>query len=89
MDKKLDKIIQLLEVVINNQNRILSGKKGSDLSKKQILSPKDVCKIVGVSRATLWRMEKRGDLPPKLQVSAGKVGWRKSDIENLLKKWSD
>jgi len=50
----------------------------------RILRPKEVCSILGISRATLWRKEQRGELPPKKRVSAGAVGWMKSDIEQML-----
>ncbi len=50
----------------------------------RILRPKEVCSILGISRATLWRKEQRGELPQKKRVSAGAVGWMRSDIEQML-----
>ena len=36
--------------------------------------------LLGVSRSTLWRMCRRGELPSPLRISAGAVGWRESTI---------
>lgn len=51
----------------------------------QIIRPKQLSNLLGVSIATLYRME--SDLPPKIKISQNgrAVGWRKSTIE----KWMD
>lgn len=46
-----------------------------------IIRPAELARILSVSRATLWRMEKRGVLPPKITISKRAVGWKQSDIE--------
>lgn len=40
-----------------------------------------VREITGLSRTTAWRMQKAGDFPPPVQVSAGRVGWWQSDLD--------
>lgn len=52
----------------------------------RILRPKEVCTILGISRTSLWRKEKAGELPKKKRVSAGAVGWMKSDIDRLMQE---
>ena len=41
----------------------------------QILSRRQVAKLLDVSLPTLWRMRKRGEFPQPLQISPGRVGW--------------
>lgn len=41
-------------------------------------------RLGGVSRTTLWRMWKRGDLPPPVRVTKGLVMWPVAEIENLI-----
>ena len=49
-----------------------------------IIRPKQLQKILGVSKATLWRMSQRGELPPKKKISRGVVGYLKSDVDQML-----
>lgn len=55
----------------------------------RILRPKEVCTILGIGRTTLWRLEKAGELPKKKRLSAGAVGWMKSDIYRMLEEELD
>lgn len=50
----------------------------------EVIRAKELSKILSVSLPTLWRMEKRGDLPRKVSISERAVGWLKSDIEAWL-----
>ncbi len=50
----------------------------------QIIRPAKLRAMLGVSHATLWRMQKRGELPSPLRISAGAVGWRESTIAAWL-----
>lgn len=38
----------------------------------------------GFSRATLYRYEKAGRLPPRIVLGPGVSGWRLSDLERFL-----
>lgn len=49
-----------------------------------IVSDKKLAEMLGVSSVTLWRM--RGDLPKKIQISAGRNGRRLSDVAQWLEK---
>ena len=36
----------------------------------------------GLSHTTIWRLEKTGDFPARLQITeAGSVGWRESEVD--------
>lgn len=50
----------------------------------QIIRPRNLPSIVGLSRTSIWRLEKLGDFPRHVRLSAGAVGWRMSDIQEWL-----
>jgi prophage regulatory protein len=43
-----------------------------------------VCQRTGLSRTTLWRLERRGDFPSHRQLSPGAVGWVEAEVEDWL-----
>ena len=49
-----------------------------------VLSPAYILALLMVSETTLWRMRKDGRFPAPLQLSAGRVGWLRRDIERWL-----
>lgn len=55
----------------------------------KIIRVKELCRLISVSPTTLWRMEKRGELPPRIKISTRAVGWRESDIEEWLESRSE
>jgi len=50
----------------------------------EIISPKDLPKETGLSRVTVWRLEKAGQFPPRIQLSPGRVGYRRSEVAAWL-----
>ena len=54
------------------------------MSNLEVIRPKELSKMLSISQPTLWRMEKRGELPKKVQISERTVGWLKSDIQDWL-----
>lgn len=51
---------------------------------RKIIRPKQLAHELGISSTSLWRMEKRGELPPRIQISGQLVGWLESDITAFL-----
>ncbi len=49
-----------------------------------ILRTHQVMKVTGLSRSTLWRLERRGDFPPRLRLSQNSCGWLAKEIEDWL-----
>ena len=45
----------------------------------------NLCEMLSVSRSTLWRLEKMGELPPRRKITNRTVGWLESEIEEWLK----
>ena len=50
---------------------------------QRILSSKEVVKILGISRTTLYRLTKNNQLR-KIKVSDQRVGWPESEIERFI-----
>ncbi|HAM42196.1 MAG TPA: AlpA family transcriptional regulator [Candidatus Omnitrophica bacterium] len=53
------------------------------------LRPREVCAILSISLPTLWRLRKRGDLPPATRVSPGCIAWREDVIADYLRSRSE
>lgn len=51
----------------------------------KIIRMGELSHMLGVSKTTLWRMEKRGELPQRIKISRRVVGWLESDIKEWLK----
>lgn len=51
---------------------------------KLIYRPADLAEVLGVGRTTIYRMEKRGELPPRRKISSGTRGWPRAEIEEWL-----
>jgi len=58
---------------------------GPDPEGDQILRAKYVHGLTGLSRTTIWRMERKGSFPARVPLSAGSVGWRKSQVDEWIK----
>ena len=49
-------------------------------SENRFIRPKEVQSITGLSRTTIWRLEKDQGFPSRRQISRGAVGYLHSDI---------
>ncbi|MGK7369680.1 MAG: helix-turn-helix transcriptional regulator [Candidatus Halalkalibacterium sp. M3_1C_030] len=54
------------------------------MSTLKIVRPKQLAELLSVSTVTVWRMEKRGELPRRKKISSRTVGWLESDIKEWL-----
>jgi predicted DNA-binding transcriptional regulator AlpA len=50
----------------------------------RILRVKEVVRRTGVSRTTIWRLERRSEFPARRQISPGAVGWIESEVERWI-----
>jgi predicted DNA-binding transcriptional regulator AlpA len=50
----------------------------------QVLRAREVCRRTGLSRTTIWRLERRGAFPPRRQLSSIAVGWIEAEIEDWI-----
>jgi prophage regulatory protein len=45
---------------------------------------KQLTEMLSISRTTLWRMTRNGDIPHPINLSSSVVGWRRADIDSWL-----
>lgn len=50
----------------------------------KVLKPIEVENLTSLSRTTIWRLERNGDFPPRIHLSANRVGWLESDLFDWL-----
>ena len=50
----------------------------------KILRIRDVTITTGLSRTTLWRLERRGDFPSRILLSPNSTGWIESEVEKWI-----
>ncbi len=63
------------------QASLCTGREESGAAK--MLRQREVQKRTGLSRSTIWRMERAGQFPKSIKLGNRAVGWRESEIE----KW--
>ncbi len=49
-----------------------------------VLRIKAVVKATGLSRTTLWRLERRGDFPKRLRLGPNATGWIESEVQQWI-----
>ncbi len=76
---------QLLEHLLGNVNETPKPKKQTDPSEDRIMRIQEIIEITGVSRSTIWRMERRGEFPSRVPLGASSIGWLKSEINAWIK----
>lgn len=54
----------------------------------KILNIKHVVDITGLSRVTIWRLERAGNFPKRIPLSPRRVGWREDEIQDWIQKKS-
>ena len=50
----------------------------------RILNSNEVVKKIGLSEVTIWRRERAGLFPKRINLSERRVGWVESEIEDWL-----
>lgn len=50
------------------------------------LTVREVCELLGFSRQAIWEMERRGEFPARVQLSARKVGFARKEINDWCKR---
>jgi prophage regulatory protein len=49
-----------------------------------VLKRVEVTKFTGLCYSTIWNMEKKGQFPARRKLSAGRVGWLRSEVEEWI-----
>lgn len=50
----------------------------------RMIRNKELVNITGLSRVTLWRLERAGDFPSRKRLSVGAVGWNLLEVEQWM-----
>lgn len=50
----------------------------------RIVRPAEAARLLGITRATLYRWEKAGRLAPRLILGPGTSGWREEDLAAFI-----
>ena len=50
----------------------------------RLLRPRDVAARIGLSKVTIYRLERAGQFPKSIQLSRGAIAWRETDIEQWI-----
>jgi len=53
-------------------------------SPARFLRCREVCARTGLSRTTLWRLERRGEFPVRRQLTTNTVGWLEAEVEGWI-----
>lgn len=53
---------------------------------ERILTIRQVCELVGVGEATLWRWQRQGHFPKRRRLGPGRVGFLASEIYRWMRK---
>ncbi len=51
---------------------------------RRIISKKELTEISSLSYTTIWRLERAGRFPARVQLSERRVGWFEDEIEGWL-----
>ncbi len=62
----------------NESHDRMSGPEG------RILRAKDVMRMIGLSRSTIWRLENKGKFPKRANIGGKTVGWRDKEIHEWI-----
>lgn len=54
-----------------------------------VICPKQAAAMLAVSVTTLWRPRRAGEFPPPIRLSARRIGWRVSVIQDYLNRRQD
>ncbi|MDX2469735.1 MAG: AlpA family phage regulatory protein [SAR324 cluster bacterium] len=52
---------------------------------EQIIRCPKLKSLTGLSRTTIWRLERKGVFPKRVQISARAVGWKLSEVQDWIK----
>ena len=50
----------------------------------RLLKMREVCERVGLSRATIYRLEGRGQFPPRVHVTECAIRWRENEVASWI-----
>lgn len=79
---------QLLQYLLGSVTNEFAPSPANSQSPDRIVRAQEVQNLTGLSRTTLWRLERRGDFPARVTLSSSNVGWRLSEIQRWIQSRS-
>ena len=58
--------------------------KGRSALRERFISYDEVHDRTGLSRTTIWRLERAKDFPQSVRISPGRRAWRESDLDRWI-----
>lgn len=58
----------------------------SEVANTRILRKRAVLDRTGLSDTTIWRLERRGEFPAGIRLSAGAKGWLERDVDHWIEE---
>ena len=77
---------QILEYLLDSIVDRTVATMSTENNKDRILRFPEVREMTGLSRTTLWRMEKDDKFPQRVQLGISSVGWKQNEIQAWIKK---
>jgi len=53
---------------------------------ERLIRKPELMSMIGLSDATIWRMERAGKFPRRVQIGGNSVGWLQSEINEWLER---
>jgi len=53
---------------------------------QRVIRKPELISTVALSDPTIWRLEKKGKFPKRIQLGGNSVGWLKSEVDEWLEK---
>ncbi len=76
----------LLKNVTDNVSSTAEDKEADAGFPERIIRTKELVKMTGLSRTTIWRMEKVGTFPHRVSLGTVSMGWRWSEVNEWMKQ---
>jgi len=75
---------QLVDYILNSiQGKLTPEPKSNGV--ERIINAKEVQRLTGLSRTSIWRQENAGKFPARVPLSTSRVGWRLSEVQLWIK----
>ncbi len=75
---------QLLEFLLSNVTQNKTQPLNVEKTPDRIIRAKEVHKLTGLSRTTLWRLEQKDNFPKRVSLGGQSVGWKLSEVQNWI-----
>ena len=76
---------QLLEYLLNSVVTNSEPTRNASPVPERIVRAKELQELTGLSRTTIWRLERKGEFPCRVPLSGGSIGWRYTEVMEWMR----